>query len=214
MPVKKRSNVFVKLAIGTVVLVGLGYLFAYSLETSLSEPYTVEQSRLGPWTLVLEPADGPNAPLLSLRTSQELVSELFHQLFQRKMESMSTPLSASIPVVLHAEFERGLAGRMTPDQLLAAAREAGLESSSHQPQCLALRRVSEPGQTRQAYFAVVESSAIAAFRTTLAQQGAGVFDAAAVTPVMFVGATDPDFYRWLPIRATPEDCLSPIQVTR
>lgn len=94
MPSRKRSNVFVKLAIAAVVLVGLGYLFIYSLETSLSEPYTVEPARLGPWTLVIEAADGPGAPLLSLRTSQELVAGLFRQLFQRKMESMNTPVAA------------------------------------------------------------------------------------------------------------------------
>lgn len=212
MPSRKRSNVFVKLAIGVVVLAGLGYLFAYSLETSLSEPYTVEPARLGPWTLVIEPADGPHAPLLSLRTSQELVSGLFRQLFQRKMESMNTPLTASIPVVLHAEFDRGLEGRMTTDDLLAAAREAGLESASHVPSCLAHRRISEPGQTRQAYFVIMDSPALAAFRASLAQRGQGLFEAQAVTPVMFVGATDPDFDRWLPIRATDDDCVSPIRV--
>lgn len=201
-----------KLAIGIVVLAGLGYLFAYSLETSLSEPYTVEPARLGPWTLVIEAADGPGAPLLSLRTGQELVSGLFRQLFQRKMESMNTPVTASIPVVLHAEFDRGLAGRLTADDVLAAAREAGLESASHVPKCLAHRRISEPGQTRQTYFVVMDSPAIAAFRASLAQQGQGLFEAQAVTPVLFVGATDPDFDRWLPIRATDEDCVSPVQV--
>lgn len=213
MSAKTRSNVLVTLAIGVVVLVGLGYLFAYSLETSLSEPYTVEQSHLGPWTLVIEPADSPHAPLLSLRTGQELVAGLFRQLFQRKMESMNTPVTASIPIVLHAEFERGRAGRMTPDQLLTAARDAGLESSSPVPGCLAQRRISEPGQTRQTYFVLVNSPAIVAFRTALAQREPGAFDAAAVTPVMFIGATDPAFHRWLPIRATDEDCVSPIRVS-
>jgi len=212
MPSRKRSNVFVKLAIAAVVLVGLGYLFIYSLETSLSEPYTVEPARLGPWTLVIEAADGPGAPLLSLRTSQELVAGLFRQLFQRKMESMNTPVAASIPIVLHAEFDRGLAGVMTADDLLAAAREAGLESVSHVPRCLAHRRISEPGRTRQAYFVVMDSPAIAAFRASLAQRGQGLFDAEAVTPIMFVGATGPDFHQWLPIRATDDDCVSPIRV--
>ena len=63
MPGTKRSNLIVKLAVAVAALVGLGFLFAYSLETSVSEPYTVEQTRVGPWTLVIEPADGPNAPL-------------------------------------------------------------------------------------------------------------------------------------------------------
>lgn len=213
MPGKKRLSVWVKLAIGAVVLVGLGYLFAYSLTTSLSEPYTVEQRRLGPWTLVLDPADGPHAPLLSIRTGSELVANLFRQLFQRAMESMNTPLTASMPIVLHAEFQATLAGSMTPDELLAAAREAGLESQSHVPHCLAHRRISEPGQTRQTYFVIVNSPAIVAFRTTLAQQGQGALDPAAVTPIMFVGSSDAAFHRWLPIQATDSDCVSPIQIT-
>jgi len=213
MPGRKRSKVFVKLAIGAVVLVGLGYLFAFSLTTSLSEPYTVEQARLGPWTLVIEPADGPRAPLLSIHTGSEVVSDLFRQLFQRAMESMNTPIAASIPIVLQAEFERGLAADMTPDELLAAARKAGLESQSHAPRCLAHRRISEPGQTRQTYFVIVDSPSIVAFRAELAQRAQGPFDAAAVTPVMFVGASDAAFSRWLPIQATEGDCVSPIQIS-
>lgn len=213
MPGKKRSNVLVKLAIGAVVLVGLGYLFAYSLTSSLSEPYTVEQRRLGPWTLALEPADSAHAPLLSIRTGSELVANLFRQLFQRKMESMNTPLTASIPIVLHSEFAGGLAVGMTPDELLDAAREAGLESQSHVPRCLAHRRISEPGQTRQAYFVIVDSPSIVAFRTTLAQRGQGAFGAEALTPVMFVGASGGAFSRWLPLQATDSDCISPVQIT-
>jgi len=212
MPGRKPSNLLVKLAIAVAALVGLGFLFAYSLETSVSEPYTVEQTQVGPWTLVIEPTDGPNAPLLSIRTGQELVAGLFRQLFQRAMESMNTPATASIPIVLQAEFERALAGRMTPDDLLTAAREAGLQSQSHQPLCLAHRRISEPGQTRQSYFVILESPSIVAFRADLARRSEGAFDAAALTPVMFVGGSGAAFSRWLPIRATDEDCVSPIQI--
>ena len=153
-----------------------------------------------------------DAPLLSARTDPELVASLFRQLFQRAMESMSTPPTSSIPIVLHGEFDRGLAGRMTRDALLAAAREAGLESASHQPRCLAHRRISEPGMTRQVYFAIVESPSIAGFRQQLARTGDAAFDAAALTPVIFVGASDPGFHRWLPIRAEDKDCVAPIQI--
>jgi hypothetical protein len=208
-----RSRWFVKLAIGLVALATLGYLFAYSLTSSLSEPYVVEQRLLGPWTLVTEPAAGPHSPLLSIRTGSELVTNLFRQLFQRAMESMNTPLTASIPIVLHTEFQRDLADRMTPDELLTAAREAGLESQPHVPRCLAHRRISEPGQIRQTYFVIIDSPAIVAFRRGLAQRGQVAFDADALTPVMFVGASDPAFSRWLPVRATDEDCVSPVQVS-
>ena len=211
MPEKKRSNLLLKLVVGLAVLGVLGYLFIHSLETTRSEPYSVERAHLGTWTLVLGPADGPNAPLLSARTSLELVANLFRQLFQRAMESMNTPQSSSIPIVLHGEF-RALSAKMTPDQLLAAAREAGLESAPHEPHCLSHRRISEPGNTRQTYFAIVRSPSIVAFREKLAADGGGQFDAAALTPIMFVGASDAAFHRWLPIQAEQTDCLAPITV--
>lgn len=212
MPEKKRSSGLPRMAIALAAIAVLGYLFIHSLGTARSEPYTVERAHLGKWTLVLEPAEGPNAPLLSARTGHELVASLFRQLFNRAMESMNTPATSSIPIVLHGEFDRGLAGRMTPGELLAAAREAGLESTSHEPRCLAHRRISEPGMTRQIYFAIVESPSIAGFRERLARTGDAAFDAAALTPVMFVGASDPVFHRWLPIRAEDADCVAPIQI--
>ena len=210
----KRSRLLVKMAIALAAIAVLGYLFMKSLETTRSEPYTVARAHLGKWTLVLEDAEGPNAPLLSARTDPELVASLFRQLFERAMESMSSPANSSIPIVLRGEFDRGLAGRMTPAELLAAARAAGLESASHEPRCLAHRRISEPGMTRQAYFAMVESPSIAGFRQQLARSGDAAFDAAALTPVIFVGASDPAFHRWLPIRAEDADCVAPIQIGR
>ncbi len=212
MTTKGRSRVLLRMATALAAIVVLGYLFIRSLETTRSDPYTVERAHLEKWTLVLEPAGGPNAPLLSARTGLELASDLFRQVFRRAMESMNMPASSSIPIVLHGEFDRGLAGRLTPDELLAAAREAGLESASHEPRCLAHRRISEPAMTRQTYFAIVESPSITGFREQLARAGAGAFDAAALTPIMFVGASDPGFHRWLPIRADAADCVAPIHI--
>jgi hypothetical protein len=206
-----KTPILVKLVIAAVVLAVLGYLFMHSLETTRSEPYTVDRGHLGKWTLVLEPAEGPNAPLLSARTSIELVANLFRQLFHRAMESMNTPPASSIPIVLHGEFNRALAGKMTPDALLAAAREAGLESAPHDPTCLAHRRISEPGNTRQIYFARIDSPSIVRFRESLAWDAQGQFDASALTPIMVVGASDAAFHRWLPIRAEDRECVAPIE---
>jgi hypothetical protein len=208
----KGSRVLLKVATAFAAIAVFGYLFIHSLETTRSEPYTVARAHLGKWTLVLEPAEGPNAPLLSARTGHELVARLFHQLFERANETMSSPATSSIPVVLHLEFNRGLAGRMTPVELLAAARAAGLESAPHEPRCIAYRRFSEPGTTRQIYFAIVESPAIVGFRQQLARTGEGALDAASLTPVMFVGASDSTFHRWLPIRAEEAECVAPIQI--
>ena len=191
----------------------LGYLFMKSLETTRAEPYTVERAHLRTWTLVLEPPDGANSPLLSVQTGTDVVANLFTQMFNRTMESINRPAAASIPIVLHAEFDRGLASRMKPAELLAAARAAGLESASHEPRCLAHRRISEPGMTRQTYFAIVESPSIVAFREQLARGGNTGLDPAALTPVMFVGTSDSAVHRWLPIRAAEADCVAPIRVT-
>ena len=212
MTEKTRSRVLLRMAIALAAIAVLGYLFIHSLETTRSAPYTVERAHFGKWTLALEPAGEPNAPVLSLRTDLELVGSLFRQLFSRAMESMDTPATASIPIVLRGEFDRGLAGRMTRDALLAAARQAGLESASHEPRCLAHRRTSEPGMTRQIYFAIVESPAIVRFREQLARTGDTALDAAALTPVMFVGASGAAFHRWLPIRPGEADCVAPIRI--
>lgn len=212
MTEKKRPSVLLKMAVALAAIAVLGYLFIHSLETTRSEPYTVERARLGEWTLVLEQAAGPTSPLLSARTELELVTDLFDQVFSRAMESMNRPQTASIPIVLRGEFDRGLAGRMTPAALLAAAREVGLESASHEPRCLAHRRISEPAMTRQAYFAIVASPSITSFREQLARSSEAGFDAAALTPIMFVGASDAAFHRWLPIRGGEADCIAPIQI--
>ena len=206
-----RPNLLIKLAVGLVALGGLGYLFVRSLETTRTEPYQVNRANLAGWELALDPtANAPNAPLLVLRTDIALVSNLFRQVFLRTMESMSTPASSSIAVVLQGEFASALASRMTPDQLLTAARAAGLEGAAHEPRCLVHQRISEPGSTRQAYAALMSSPAVVSFRQALAAQADGAFDAAALTPVMLVGASDEGFNRWLPMRADEKDCVAPI----
>ena len=212
MAAMKRSRVLLRMAIALAAIAVFGYLFLRSLESTRSEPYTVARAHVEKWTLVLEPAEGPNAPLLAVRTGDDLVVRLFRQLFDRANESMSSPATSSIPIVLHGEFNRGLADRMTPGELLAAARTAGLESAPHEPRCMAYRRISEPGTTRQAYFTIVESPAIVSFRQQLARTREGALDAAALTPVMFVGTSDPAFHRWLPIRAEETECVAPIQI--
>ena len=157
-----------KVAVALVAIAVLGYLFVNSLESTRTEPYSVSRAQVGPWELVLEPAEGYTAPLLSVRTDTKLVADLFTQMFNRTMESINRPETASIPIVLHGEFDRGLAPRMKPGELLAAARAAGLETASHELRCLAHRRISEPGMTRQTYFAMVDSPSIVAFRAQLA----------------------------------------------
>ena len=80
-----------------------------------------------------------------------------------------------------------------------------------------MRRISQPGMTRQMYFVVFDAPAVVAFRQQLARDarttpGGATFDPAVLSPVLIVAATDADFDPWLPIQATEADCVAPIIV--
>lgn len=214
-----RSKALIKIAVALAVFAGVGFLFVRSVRNARSEPYTVERQRLRGWTVALEPASSPTDPMLVLRPPPELASGLFHQVFVRSMESLNASDSAAIPLVLQGEFDRAFAGRTTPDALAAAARSAGLDSAAMEPRCLAYRRVSAPGVIRQLYFVLFDAPAFGRFREQIGAMldgGAASradFDPAALSPVLFIAASDPAFSRWLPLRAEPgADCVAPIAV--
>jgi hypothetical protein len=201
-----------------LILGGFLYLFLHTAQDARSEPYTVARESLQPWTLSLEPAPRSTAPILVVRPPQELGGSLFSQVFQRMMESMQGSTGGGVAVVLRDEYELALAGRYTPQSLLEAARAAGLETASLTPVCVAMRRISEPGLTRQLYFVVFDAPAVVQFRQQLGRElqaspGPGVFDPAALSPVLFIGGSDAAFDRWLPIQADADrDCLAPIAI--
>jgi hypothetical protein len=204
-----------------VILAAVGgflYLFLRSAQNVRSEPYVVERQHLQAWTLALETPALSTSPMLVVRPPIEFGSDLFNQVFARMMESMRGSSGGGVPVILQGEFERALAGRYTPQALLDAARAAGLDSAPFTPRCLAVRRVSEPGLTRQAYFVVFDWPAFVQFREEIAREvqaapGTAVFEAGALSPLMMIAATDADFDRWLPIRANADaDCVAPIAI--
>ncbi len=215
-----RSRTLVKVAVGLAVLVGLGFMFIRSVKDARSAPYTVAEAQLRGWTLAIDPASQANAPLLVLRPPREFAAELFNQVFARAMESMKGSTSASVPVVLQGEFEMSLAASMTTEALLTLAREAGLARAVFTPQCLAVRRVSEPGLTRQVYFVIFDAPEFGRFRERLAVQShaaaasIGTFEPAALSPVLIIGGIDANLDRWLPIRANPgADCVASVSTT-
>ena len=213
-----RSNLLLKIVVALGVLAGVGFLFIRSVRSTRSEPYTIKGEHLRGWTVALEPAPGPTAPMLVLEPPPDLPRAVFHQIFARAMESLNAPTSGGIPLVLQGEFDRVFAGRVTPDALVAAAHTAGLGSAAMEARCLAYRRISEPGSTRQVYFVLFNAPAFTRFREQIgtlvdrAASGAD-FDPAALSPVLFVAASDPGFNRWLPLRADPgADCVAPIAI--
>ena len=208
----RRSKVLTRILAAAAALAIIGFLFVRSLEDTRSQPYTVASAHVGAWTLGVAPSASANAPLLSLRSRPELVSNLSRQVFQRVMESNASPQDALIPLVLQGEFDQALAGKMTSDALVAAARAAGLESARHELRCLAHRRESEGRMVRQVYFVIVNSPSVRAFREQLARAVTPAFDASALTPVVVVAHSESSFEQWLPIRANEEECVAPVRV--
>jgi hypothetical protein len=210
-----KRNTVIKILVALVVLAVLGVLFIRSVHDARSAPYTAERVHLRNWTLAFEAQTSATAPILVVRPPAELVSSVFRQLFSRAMESFNMPTVPGMPLVLQGEYELALASRFTAEALLAAAREAGLESATFEPRCLAYRRHSEPRATRQLYYLLFESREFTSFRDRLAAgsapEGGAAFDPEALSPVLIVAASDAAFHRWLPIRADPDsECVAPI----
>jgi hypothetical protein len=210
-------RLLVKIVAGLAVIGGLGWLFVRSANNVRSEPYEIARARLSGWTLALDPSPDASGVLVGLQPDKTTAATLFNQVFSRTGESLSGPVPAAIPLILQREFTRAAAGTTTADALLTSARAAGLESSGFEPRCMAHRRVSEPGITRQVYFVRFDWPAFSAFRRRAAEQmrtaGGSGFDPSALTPLLIVGATDAQFGRWLPL--TPEavdDCLAPMAI--
>jgi hypothetical protein len=210
-----RSNPFVKIAVIVFLLAGLGFLFMRSLRNDRSRPYTVARGHLKNWTIVMQPASRPADPMIALRPPPDLVPSLFSQVFSRAMESLRSPAESAMPLLLKGEFDRALNGHVTPDMLAAAARTAGLESVELRPRCLIHKYVSEPGEIRQLFVILFDAPEFTRFReqiagmVTDATSRAG-YDPRALSPALFIAASDPAFSRWLPFRADPEECLAPV----
>jgi hypothetical protein len=202
-----KKPLIIKLAIGTIAIGVFAVLFMRSLEDTRTEPYTVERVHLQSWMLALEPASAPNEPLLVLRPSPELAAGLFKQIFARAMESLSSPTTPSIPLVLRGEFDRVVGDQMTQDAMLTAARSAGVEATAPIPRCLVHRHISEPGGVRQTYLVFFDAPAIAQFRGQIG------LDLDGLSPIMFVAGAGPDFNSWLPQRVNADaDCLAPVEI--
>jgi hypothetical protein len=207
-----------KVLIALVGLVVLGVLFIRSVRSTGAQPFILDREHLPGWTLTLAPAADPLGSLLSIVPQAELMAPLSRDLFARLGETLHYPPPA-IPVVLRSEFERALAGVATPEGLLDAARQAGLESATFRPRCMARQRVSAPGLRRAVYFVSFDLPEFSSFREQVAQKlrGAGrqspVFDPSALSPVLIAASLDGNFSSWLPLRADPGvDCFAPVVV--
>jgi hypothetical protein len=207
-----------KVTIALVVMGALGVLFVRSAQSTRAAPFTIAREDLTGWTLKLAPAGDPLGSLLAITPKTTLLGPLSNELFARMGQSLHYP-PAAMPVVLRGEFDRALAGALTPEALLDAARQAGLESATFQPRCMAQRRSSSPGLVQGIYFLLFDVPAFTQFREQVAQllrasgRNASLLDPAALSPVLIAAGLDAGFNRWLPLRADPEtDCFAPVDV--
>jgi hypothetical protein len=214
-----RPSVLIKVVVGLVALGALAVLFLRSAQSAREAPFIVERTSLAPWSLVFEPEANALGSWLALRPPAALAPPLGRQIFTRAGESVHYPNPASLPLLLRSEFDRALAGTLTPDAVMNIARAARLEAATFEPRCMAHRRISEPGATRGVYFVLFDAPPFVQFRQQIADElrraagSASLFDPAALSPVLIVAAIDENFSRWMPLRANPDaDCLAPIEV--
>jgi len=211
------GRTLVKIVIVLAALAVLAVMFVRSARSVRSEPFEAARARMTGWTLAIEPPDTGSGVLLSLQPQRELAGALFNEVFARSGESLSGPVPPGIPLVLRSEIdERTAAPAVTPQSLLSLAREAGLETATFVPRCMAHRRISAPGVVRQLYFVLFDLPAFDAFRRQVAQRlreagATSPFDPAAQSPALIVAASDAAFSRWLPLKAdVAKECFAPV----
>ena len=205
-----------KALIAIVALAVLGWLFWRTVQSSLAEPYVIDAVMVSEWTLALRGPMQPGAGLLVLQPSDQLRAELFQQIFNRTMESMTSPTVAALPLVLHAEYRDALGSVLTPSDLLDTAEESGLATATPAPLCIGVVRREGIGTTRQLYYALFETPAVGRFRDALARRyaeagGTGEFVPDDLPLAVPIAASDADFASWWPLDVSPEsDCLAPL----
>ena len=210
---------FTRVIVGLTAVGVLAVMFVRSVQDARETPFIVAREDLAPWRLMVGPDNDALGSWLALRPPEPLAPPLGRQIFTRGGESVRYPNPASLPLLLRDEFDRALAGILTPDIVINLARAVGFESATFEPVCMAHRRISEPGATRSIYFVPFDAPAFDQFRQQVAEAlrrasgDASQFDPGALSPVLIVAGIDGSFSRWLPLRANPDDdCLAPIDV--
>ena len=168
------------------------------------------------WNLALSGGQESGAGLLVLQPSDQLRAELFQQIFARTMESMMSPPTAAVPVVLDAEYRESLGSALSPEDLLRVAEESGLSDIVPVPVCIGVVRGEGAQSRRQLYYAIFEAPEVGRFREALARRYAEAGGTAAFEPdgfplVMPLAGSDRDFASWWPLDVSAAtDCQAPL----
>ncbi len=211
-----RRKFWLKIVLVGLFVIGVPWLFLKTIQNTIAEPYSVDVAALTEWTLHIQETHVPGPALITLVPSSRLVPQLFQQVFNRTMESLTTPAQSGMPVVLRSEFATSLQDVFVPAKILAIARAVGLEDAQFEPICMAVKREPSGGSTRQFFFVVFEASVFKDFRQELTRRyreagGVGPFDPAALALVLPIASSDTNFTGWWPLAVDREvDCRAPI----
>ncbi len=211
-----QRNTWLKAGLVALLIVGVPWLFLRTVQNTIAEPYIIDDASLSGWTLALAEMPPPSHALIALQPPGGLVPDLFQQIFHRTMESMTTPGRPAMPVVLQSEFVTALREVLSPEEILKAARQSGLQEARFDPVCMAVKRKPAAGRTRQLYFVVFEAPAFLRFRQALQRLyvgggGAESFDPAGLELVLQVASSDADFAGWWPLDVDRTiDCRAPL----
>ena len=206
-----RSTASKKIAFALIVLAGLAYLFARTLRDVGSTPYTLPAVGLVPWTLEAGTPRAPDAAVLRLRPPREVNLSLFDQVFQRTMESYTSPAEPGIPLLLLRELQ-ALGPSGSPERLLELAERSGLAEAVPQPRCMAVYRTSG-GREERLFFVLFDLPAFDVFRAELGGgPGGPPPDLLDLAPALLVASSDPRRLDEMPPRPALEAaCEAPVE---
>lgn len=204
-------------AIGALILLIVAGV-AWLLVGRHSEPaYTVPVTTLSNWTLVT--SDGTDPWVVAVKPPEPLLQHLLAELRTRGNQEVTPVPHPALPLVLRSEFDEGLQGVYGTDSVLRIAREAGIESSTFQPVCIAHRVRTGAAGRAEVYFVPFDSEAFNQVRVDLVpaepeHAGIGVYEPATLTPVLIVATTPGTLEQWLPLAFDrTSDCEADLTTT-
>lgn len=205
---KRPVHPLIKVAVAILLLAGVGLLFVRSVKDARAEPYQVSAAWLRNWKLAIDTQADADGAVVSLRPPPQLSMNLFRQLFSRQMESLGTPSQPGLALALRREIP----SEISAEDVLALARDAGLEQAVPAPKCVGYRRISDPGITRQLYFMWFDLPGFDRFRQALAATAGPGFALGGLSPVVLM-AGEPSLTGWQPIVVDQSrDCLAPVNI--
>lgn len=209
-----RKQTLVKLVVGLAVLIVVPWLFLRTLQDTIAAPYDVAPSSLSGWTLVLAEPARPAVWSVGLQPPALFRANLFDQLFDRTMASMTSPVDDVLPLVLASELPAGPAAGLPSEAIRQAADEAGLERARLQPVCMAVKRETFAGRTREFFFVVFDVPEVDAFRRRLAElagEDAGPDTLGPRDLILPIAGSDAAFAGWWPVVVDRDvDCQAPV----